>query len=158
MDGNAQVSLELTDLAQRNSRLRQRAAQCSGSDPAAVLELGLAVLVHRALLVARSTVVLRWLDPAVGARIEEEQEQLGQDLRLLQELAASEPDSADVETLAEALVMRLRDRLAHDERVLQRPLERWLALGLSAGAGNGERTGAGPLGGAPPPSKRGETS
>jgi hypothetical protein len=131
---DAHESIELEDLARRHAQLRQRAERTAATDPAAVLELGATVLVHRALQVASSTRILSWLDPAVRARIGEEQDRLGQDLELLRELHESEPASTDVMVLSGALLRRLREHLLCDERVLQRPLMRLLALGADGGA------------------------
>jgi hypothetical protein len=151
MDEGAHEAFELDDLAARHGQLRLRAERTAGSDAAAVLELGAAVLVHRALQVARATRILTWLDPAVAARIGAEQDELGQDLELLRELLESEPPSDDATVLAAALLRRIREHLRHDERVLQRPLQRLLALGAAP-------VSPGPALAAPQPSRRGEVS
>ena len=127
MDDGAHHSSELLELSRRHVQLSDRAERTSPADPAAVLDLGATVLVHRALQVARASRILSWLDPVVSARITEEQERLGQDLELLRELLESKSQS-DAAALSEALVRRLRDQLQHDERVLHRPLVRLLAL------------------------------
>lgn len=128
MDDGAHHSSELLELARRHVQLSDRAERTSPADPAAVLDLGATVLVHRALQVARASRILSWLDPVVSARIAEEQERLGEDLELLRELLESKSQSADAAALSGALVRRLRDQLQHDERVLHRPLARLLAL------------------------------
>ena len=149
MNEGAHDSVELEDLARRHAELRLRAERTAATDAAAVLELGATVLVHRALQVARASRILTWLDPAVSARLGEEQDQLGQDLELLRELHESEPESADAAVLAAALLRRVRDHLRQDQRVLQGPLQRLLALGAPSGA-----SWPGP--GVPQPSRRGE--
>jgi hypothetical protein len=151
MSDDRHDAVELEALAQRHALLRLRAERTQATDAAAVLELGATVLVHRALQVARAARILTWLDPAVSVRLGEEQDQLGQDLELLRELLESEPESADAAVLAAALLRRLRDHLRHDERVLQRPLQRLLAVGAVPAA-------PGRTAGAPQPSRRGETS
>ncbi|HUP21903.1 MAG TPA: hypothetical protein VNB06_03070 [Thermoanaerobaculia bacterium] len=131
MNGDAHDSIELERLARRHALLQRQAERTPATDPSAVLELGASVLVHRGLQVASAVRSLSWLDPAVLARVGEEQDQLGQDLELLRELLESVPGSADAIVLAGALLDRLRQHLHHDERVLQRPLQRLLALGAT---------------------------
>jgi hypothetical protein len=140
MSEDARHSVELEALERHHALLRLRVQRTRSTDASAVLELGATVLAHRTQQLLLAARILSWLDPAVSARLGEEQDQLGQDLELLRELLESGSESADSVVLAGALLRRLREHLRYDERVLQRPLQHLLALG------------------APQPSRRGEAS
>ena len=113
------------DAARReHRRLLGRAAHTHGNNVAAVLNLGVAVLVHGAIEPLLLEPVLRWVDPTVRNELEDEHASLERDLRFLEEMSLSEPGSDDTTTLSEAILDRLRRHVLRDERTLYRPLEK----------------------------------
>lgn len=107
-----------------HERLVRRLAEARPR-PADVLNLGTAVVLHGAL-------ERRWLldlrpvlDRAVVAQLDDEHERLADDLELLESILNANADSPDVGPLCSALLERLREHTARDERVLYR-----LALGV----------------------------
>jgi hypothetical protein len=112
-----------------HGRLARRLAEAR-PEPRDVLDLGTAVILHgaleRRLLLAPSPV----LDQAALAQLEEEHARLEDDLELLESILETNPDSPDVAPLCTALLERLRDHVARDDRVLYR-----LARGVRAEAG-----------------------
>lgn len=100
-------------------RLARRLAQARPR-PADVLDLGTAVILHGALE-RRWLLALRpMLDQAAIAQLDQEHERLDDDLELLESILDASPDSPDVGPLCAALLERLREHVARDERVLYR--------------------------------------
>lgn len=100
-------------------RLARRVAEARPT-PADVLDLGTAVILHGALE-RRWLLALRpMLDKAAVAQLDEEHERLEDDLELLESILDTTPDSPDVSPLCAALLERLREHVARDERLLYR--------------------------------------
>ena len=109
----------VTRVARAHVRLARRLA-AAPPNPADVLDLGTAVVLHGALE-RRWLLSLRpMLDKAAIAQLDEEHERLEDDLDLLESIVEANPDSPDVASLCTALLERLRDHVARDERVLYR--------------------------------------
>lgn len=102
-----------------HGRLARRLADAR-PEPRDVLDLGTAVILHGALerrvLLAPSPV----LDQAAVAQLDEEHARLEEDLELLESILEANPDSPDVGPLCRALLERLREHVARDDRVLYR--------------------------------------
>lgn len=64
--------------------------------------------------------VSRLLDPAAQEELAAEHQQIAEDLRLLDWLVRSTPDSPDVIVLTTALVQRMRQHIDRDGRLLAR--------------------------------------
>jgi hypothetical protein len=102
-----------------HQRLMRRLATAK-PNPADVLNLGTAVILH-------GTLERRWLiglrpllDRAAAAQLDEEHVRLEEDLELLESIFETCPDSPDVGPLCGALLDRLREHVDRDERVLYR--------------------------------------
>ena len=113
---------------QLHARLLTRAAETSASDVDAVLNLGAAVLLHGTLEATHLDLVWSWVDPHVRVELENEHDDLARDLDFLAELAASDPGSEDLSLTTEALRRRLQQHIKRDDRVLYRPLSRYVEL------------------------------
>jgi hypothetical protein len=109
----------VTRVARAHVRLARRLAEARPR-PADVLDLGTAVILHGALE-RRWLLALRpMLDKAAIAQFDQEHERLDDDLDLLESIVEANPDSPDVASLCTALLERLREHVARDERVLYR--------------------------------------
>lgn len=106
-------------------RLERQATATGASDPADVLRLGSAVLMHGLFEEAHLLAAHPLLDPSVRAGLLRENEELGESVDLLEELLATAAPSDDLTALTSALYRRLRDHVERDRRVLYQPLERW---------------------------------
>ncbi len=73
--------------------------------------------------------LLPLLDPIARAELGHEHDEIGEDLKLLEWLIATTPDSPDVEILAAAVVRRVRQHVERDGRLLIR------AAAFTAGSG-----------------------
>lgn len=113
--------------AREHRRLERQIAASDDLDPAAILTLGSAVLLHGLFEEAHLFPAHRLLDPSVRDLLAADHEQIGDSLALLEELIAAPAPGADLPSLAAALVDHLRRHVARDARVLYRPLERLAA-------------------------------
>lgn len=64
--------------------------------------------------------LLPLLDPIARAELGHEHDEIGEDLKLLEWLLATTPDSPDVEILAAAVIRKLRNHVERDGRLLLR--------------------------------------
>ena len=103
---------------------QQRAllARLDALDPSTseVLELGAEVLRFAEQEERAFFPLLPLLDPMARAELGHEHDELGEDLKLLEWLAATTPDSPDVGTLAQAVIKRVRNHVDRDGRLLMR--------------------------------------
>jgi hypothetical protein len=105
-------------LAQQRSLLERLNAL--GPAVGEVLELGTEVL-HFAEQEERAFFpLLPLLDPIARAELGHEHDEISEDLKLLEWLIATTPDSPDVEILAAAVVRRVRAHVERDGRLLLR--------------------------------------
>lgn len=88
------------------------------SRPDTVLALGTAVLFHGILEEGWLLELNPLVDPAVVVDIGLQHQHLAEDLELLESLLTAEPASPDLEPFAQALLARLREHIARDERLL----------------------------------------
>jgi hypothetical protein len=111
----------LARLERTHRQLAARAGRETGGSPGAVLNLGLAVVLHgvveRIWLLDRQPL----LEPAVRAALAEEHDRLLEDLELLDSIMSADGDSPDLRTLSQALLQRLQQHVARDDRLLYRP-------------------------------------
>lgn len=107
----------LSRLADLQRSLEARTETLDGS-PAAVLELGPAVLDFAATEEHAFLPLLGLLDPVVRAELADEHASLSQDLELLRWIVETTPESTDAAVLAEALTTRVRRHIARDGRLL----------------------------------------
>ncbi len=91
-----------------------------GAHPAEVLALGTEVLQFAAHEERAFFPLLPLLDPIARAELGHEHDEIGEDLKLLEWLIATTPDSPDVGILAAAVVRRVRQHVERDGRLLQR--------------------------------------
>lgn len=111
-----------------HQRLLERAKETSASDFDAVLNLGAAVLLHGTLEATHLDLVWNWVDPNVRVELENEHGELAHDLDFLTELSQTDPGSEDLILTAKALSRRLKRHIERDERILYRPLSRYVEL------------------------------
>lgn len=64
--------------------------------------------------------LLPLLDPIARAELGHEHDEIGEDLKLLEWLLATTPDSPDVAILAHAVVRKIRNHVERDGRLLER--------------------------------------
>jgi hypothetical protein len=64
--------------------------------------------------------LLPLLDPIARAELGHEHDEIGEDLKLLEWLLATTPDSPDVAILAHAVVRKIRTHVERDGRLLER--------------------------------------
>ena len=83
-----------------------------------VLELGTEVLRFAELEEQAFFPLLPLLDPIARAELAHEHFEIGEDLKLLEWLIATTPDSPDVEILAAAVLRRARAHVERDGRLL----------------------------------------
>lgn len=112
--------LWLESLARTHRRLAERAVT-GPACPAAVLNLGTAVMFHGVLEQGWLFSLNPLLDRAAIAQLSAEHERLAEDLDLLESLWTADPHSPDLAPLARALRARLQEHVARDERVLYQP-------------------------------------
>lgn len=105
-------------LAQQRSLLERLDAL--GPAPGEVLELGTEVLRFAEQEERAFFPLLPLLDPVARAELGHEHDEIGEDLKLLEWLIATTPDSPDVEILAAAVVRRVRQHVERDGRLLRR--------------------------------------
>lgn len=115
----------LERLAVAHDGLRRRIEWLAASpSPAAVLDIGAAVVFHGVLeehwLHASDTL----LEPATVTQLAIEHARLADDLDLLGSLYDSHPDSPDLGPLADALLTRLRAHITRDDRVFYQSIPR----------------------------------
>lgn len=118
-----EVTAELVEAAKFQRQLIDQARQTESSRPAAVLDLGAAVVSHS------KHVEGLWgqhpfIEEIVAEEISAEHRQIDEDLELLANLSQSDPESTDIVPLASALLERIRALLEREERVLYKPLLR----------------------------------
>ncbi|SRR6266545_2198634 len=85
-----------------------------------VLELGMEVLRFAAHEERAFFPLLPLLDPVARAELGHEHDEIGEDLKLLEWLIATTPDSPDVEILSAAVIRRVRQHVERDGRLLVR--------------------------------------
>jgi hypothetical protein len=83
-----------------------------------VLELGMEVLRFAELEEQAFFPLLPLLDPIARAELGHEHDEISEDLKLLEWLIATTPDSPDVEILAAAVLRRARAHVERDGRLL----------------------------------------
>jgi hypothetical protein len=88
--------------------------------PAEVSAIGRSLLAFAGTEGQSLRVLLAVLEPAVREDLAAEHERLADDLALLDWLMETEPDSPDVNALADSLVRRMRSHLSRDARLLAR--------------------------------------
>jgi hypothetical protein len=98
------------------------------ASPEEAMVAGEAVLAFAAREESAFSAVSRLLDPAVQRDLAGEHEQIAEDLKLLEWLVRTTPDSPDVTVLTTSLLRRMRQHVDRDGRLLAR------AAGLAAGA------------------------
>mgnify|MGYP003406488325 FL=1 len=107
----------MEQLARAHHGMARRARAADTLTPGAVLDLGAAVLFHGAV----ERELLFPLNPLLDFEVQTEyarrHAQLADDLALLESLAETDPDSPDVEILCSALLSRLKQHIAQDDRV-----------------------------------------
>ena len=96
------------------------ALSATGHDAAAVLELGTEVLRFAELEERAFFPLLPLLDPIARAELGHEHDEISEDLKLLEWLLATTPDSPDVEILTAAVLRRVRAHVERDGRLLRR--------------------------------------
>jgi len=116
--------LDIEAITAQHERLADLAEQVRPDDVDAVLVLGAAVLLHGLLEPAHLGPVLGLVDPTVEAEMALDHQRLADDLGFLEELAGTEPGSADIAVLAGAILERLRLHLRRDQGALYAPLAR----------------------------------
>ncbi len=90
----------------------------------AVLDLGAAVLLHGMLEHELDSLRHPLLDDVVRAQLQREHDEFAEDLELLDSLWRQEPSSSDLASLSAAVLERLKQHLAKDQRMTYDPLER----------------------------------
>jgi hypothetical protein len=107
----------VAQLARAHHGLAKRVRAAETLPPGAVLNLGAAVLFHG----AAERELLFPLNPLLDFDVQSEyarrHSQLAEDLALLESLVETSPDSADVEILSSALLSRLKEHIAQDDRL-----------------------------------------
>jgi hypothetical protein len=91
-----------------------------GANAGEVLELGMEVLRFAEHEERAFFPLLPLLDPIARAELTHEHDEIGEDLKLLEWLLATGPDSPDVDILATAIVRRIRQHVDRDGRLLLR--------------------------------------
>ena len=91
-----------------------------GADVGEVLALGTEVLRFAEHEERAFFPLLPLLDPIARAELAHEHDDIGEDLKLLEWLIATTPDSPDVEILAAAVLRRMRQHVERDGRLLTR--------------------------------------
>jgi hypothetical protein len=104
-------------LARMHHALAERMAQTRAC-PSCVLEVGTAVVFHGLLEAGWLPALNPVVDTAAVARLAAEHDRLAEDLELLHTIWMDTPDSADLEPLCAALLVRLQEHVARDERML----------------------------------------
>lgn len=105
-------------MAQQRALLGRLAA--IGPDAGEVLKLGTEVLRFAELEERAFFPLLPLLDPIARAELSHEHDEISEDLKLLEWLLATTPDSPDVEILSVAVVRRVRQHVERDGRLLLR--------------------------------------
>jgi Hemerythrin HHE cation binding domain len=90
------------------------------SAPGQLLELGTEVLRFAEHEERAFFPLLPLLDPIARAELAHEHDEIGEDLKLLEWLLTTTPDSPDVEILARAVVRKIRAHVERDGRLLLR--------------------------------------
>ncbi len=121
----------LRRLATAHRRLLEAARPSADPGVDAALALGAAVALHALWEPALLGAQRHLLDSAVAEELAADHARLEEGLTLLAELQAADPQSRDLQPLAEALRDHLRRHLERDERALYGPL---LRLGAIPGA------------------------
>jgi hypothetical protein len=112
-------------LAITHDALRRRVERMGvGASPAAVLDIGVAVVFHGAVEECWPQAADTLLEPATVAQFAIEHARLAEDLDLLASLAESHPSSPDLGSLADALLARLREHITRDDRVFYQSIPR----------------------------------
>jgi hypothetical protein len=91
-----------------------------GTAAAEVLELGTDVLRFAEHEERAFFPLLPLLDPIARAELSHEHDEISEDLKLLEWLLATTPESPDVDILAAAVVRRMREHVERDGRLLLR--------------------------------------
>lgn len=89
-----------------------------------VLDLGSAVLLHGMLEKELEWHLRGLLDQAATEQLQREHEEFAESLELLNSLWRQEPDSPDLAPLSAAVLVRLRQHVAKDQRMMYDPLDR----------------------------------
>ena len=109
-------------------RLVARLGATHREDPAAVLNLAVAVLVHAELERCAVFGRARYVSPELERVLEGEHAALVEDVALMEELAAGRGDPGDLESLCAALYDKVVEHVERDERVIYGSLARLGAL------------------------------
>lgn len=107
----------MTRLLEEQRTLERRLAGAEPS-PGEVAEIGAAVLAFAESEESAFFPVLPLLDPSVREELGGEHTALADDLRLLESLMGTTPDSPDVTALSTAVARRIRTHIARDGRLL----------------------------------------
>jgi len=110
---------DLKDLMAQQRALLER-LNTLGPNAGEVLELGTEVLRFAEHEERGFFPLLPLLDPIARAELTHEHDEIDEDLKLLEWLLATGPDSPDVDILAAAIVRRVRQHVERDGRLLLR--------------------------------------
>ena len=115
----------LARLARAHAALLHRAGRTHHESAEAVQNLGAALVFHDVVMQLLPEPYLNVVDEGVIEQLSSEQQSLSQNLEHLQSLCDSDPSSSDIETLAAALLERMRNHLDRSERAIYVPLKRF---------------------------------
>jgi len=105
-------------LAGLHARLVHRIGETGPAAVASILDLGMVARLHGVLEQVVSHLAHPLLDAGVVAQLQQEHEWLAEHLELLESLWRAEPESADLPPLAAAVLERLTEHVARDQRLL----------------------------------------
>ena len=111
-----------------NRALLRRIQDGKDLSPAAVLDIGAAVIFHGALETYWGMVNESILDGSVLSKLAEEHSQLADDLEFLETLLDTNPESDDIKSLCLALREHLQTHLERDQRLFYQSLPRLQAV------------------------------
>lgn len=110
-------------LVRANARFLHRAFRTDEASVAAVLNLGVGVVLLDQMTQCMMDSLTPLLDEGVLDRLAADEQDLSENLDHLDSLSATDPHSPDVNALAGALIERIRAHLERKDRVIYRPLK-----------------------------------